>query len=43
MINAFNTLQFYSPNTLYGNSSFGAITRQGNFPRTIQVGLRFIW
>jgi len=42
-INAFNTPQFGSPNTQFGNPAFGAVTRQRNFPRIVQLGLRFLW
>ncbi len=40
-INAFNTPLFEAPNNFFGNSNFGKITRQANFPRFIQFGLRF--
>lgn len=40
-MNAFNTPLFRSPNTAYGNAAFGRITSQANFPRLIQLGLRF--
>ena len=42
-INAFNTPQFGSPNTQFGQSSFGVVSQQRNFPRIVQLGLRFIW
>ena len=42
-INAFNTPQFQSPNIQVGGSRFGTISQQRNFPRLIQLGLRFIW
>lgn len=40
-LNAFNTPLFRSPNTAFGNASFGRITSQANFPRLIQLGLRW--
>lgn len=39
-LNAFNTPLFRSPNAVFGNSQFGRITSQANFPRMIQLGLR---
>jgi hypothetical protein len=39
-LNAFNTPYFRSPNTSFGNSNFGKVLTQGNFPRFIQLGLR---
>jgi trimeric autotransporter adhesin len=39
-LNAFNTPYFRSPNTSFGNSNFGKVLSQGNFPRFIQLGLR---
>ena len=39
-LNAFNTPYFRSPNTSFGNSNFGRVLSQGNFPRFIQLGLR---
>src|SRR5216684_5915249 len=39
-LNAFNTPYFRSPNTSFGNSNFGKILSQGNFPRFVQLGLR---
>ena len=42
-LNAFNTPAFEAPNALFGNPNFGKITRQANFPRFVQLGLRFIW
>jgi hypothetical protein len=39
-LNAFNTPQFRSPNTAWGNTNFGYITQQANFPRYIQLGGR---
>ncbi len=39
-LNAFNTPQFRAPNTAAGNSNFGAITQQANFPRYLQLGGR---
>ncbi|MEZ5356471.1 MAG: TonB-dependent receptor [Bryobacteraceae bacterium] len=40
-LNAFNTPQFRSPNTTFGNANFGRVTSQANFPRLIQLGVRF--
>ncbi|MDQ6707907.1 MAG: TonB-dependent receptor, partial [Acidobacteriota bacterium] len=40
-LNAFNTPQFRGPNTAFGNSNFGKITQQANFPRYLQLGARF--
>lgn len=42
-LNAFNTPLFRSPNTVFGNSQFGRITSQANFPRMIQLGLRIFF
>lgn len=39
-LNAMNTPLFRSPNTAFGNSAFGRITQQANFPRMIQLGMR---
>jgi hypothetical protein len=39
-LNALNTPQFRAPNTAVGNSNFGAITQQANFPRYLQLGGR---
>lgn len=39
-LNAFNTPQFATPNTSYGNKNFGAITATKNFPRYIALGGR---
>jgi hypothetical protein len=39
-LNAFNTPQFRGPNTAFGNSNFGKITQQANFPRYLQLGGR---
>jgi len=40
-LNAFNTPLFRSPNTAFGNANFGKITQQANYPRLIQLGIRF--
>jgi hypothetical protein len=40
-LNFTNTPLFYGPNTTFGNPQFGKITTQANFPRLIQLGLRF--
>lgn len=42
-INFTNTPQFRSVNTNLSSGGFGTISRQGNFPRIVQLGLRFIW
>jgi hypothetical protein len=39
-LNAMNTPLFRAPNVTFGNSSFGRITSQANFPRMMQLGLR---
>jgi hypothetical protein len=39
-LNAMNTPYFRAPNTAFGNSAFGKITSQANFPRFIQLGFR---
>jgi trimeric autotransporter adhesin len=39
--NLTNTPYFYGPNTQWGSSNFGKITSQANFPRVIQLGVRF--
>jgi len=40
-LNTFNTPLFRGPNTQVGGSSFGKITQQANYPRYIQLGVRF--
>ena len=40
-LNVANTPQFYGPNTTYTSPSFGLITSQANYPRLIQLGVRF--
>ncbi len=42
-LNAFNTPRFSGPNTSVTSTSFGRITSQGNAPRQIQFGLKFLW
>jgi|HigsolmetaAR201D_1030396.scaffolds.fasta_scaffold05981_2 hypothetical protein len=42
-LNAMNTPLFRSPNTAWGNSQFGRITSQANFPRMIQLGARLFF
>ena len=39
--NVTNTPVFYGPNTQLGTATFGQITSQANFPRVIQLGVRF--
>jgi hypothetical protein len=41
--NAFNTVQFGSPNTTVTSNTVGVITSQANAPRQIQFGLKFLW
>jgi hypothetical protein len=41
VFNLTNTPQFYGPSTQFGSTSFGKITSQANFPRVIQLGVRF--
>ena len=41
VFNLTNTPQFYGPNTQFGSSTLGKITTQANFPRVIQLGVRF--
>jgi hypothetical protein len=42
-LNSFNSPLFANPNTQYipGNTSFGQLTYQANFPRLLQLGVRF--
>ena len=40
-LNVANTPQFYGPNTTFTSPSFGLITSQANYPRLIQLGVRF--
>lgn len=40
-LNVTNTPQFYGPNTTFTNASFGVITSQANYPRLVQLGVRF--
>ncbi|MBI4908997.1 MAG: TonB-dependent receptor [Acidobacteria bacterium] len=40
-LNVTNTPTFYGPNTSFTNPSFGIITSQANYPRLIQLGVRF--
>lgn len=42
-LNTMNTPLFRSPETRVGNSNFGKITSQANFPRMLQMGLRFFF
>ena len=42
-LNAFNHPLFNGPASAFGNANFGNITQQGNFPRYIQLGLRFMF
>jgi hypothetical protein len=40
-LNVTNTPQFYGPNTTFTSAAFGLITSQANYPRLIQLGVRF--
>ena len=40
-LNAFNTPRFANPNTQLGAGNFGKVIYQANFPRQLQLGLRF--
>jgi hypothetical protein len=42
-LNAFNRVQFSSPNTSVTSSSFGVITGQANAPRQLQFGFKLLW
>lgn len=42
-INALNTPIFNGPETSLASANFGKITRQANFPRYIQLGVRFFF
>jgi hypothetical protein len=41
--NTFNRVQFGPPDTTINDSTFGQITWQQNSPRTLQLGLRFLY
>ena len=41
--NAVNHPVFAAPNTTATSTTFGQITAQGNLPRQIQLGARFVW
>ncbi|MEZ5356169.1 MAG: carboxypeptidase regulatory-like domain-containing protein [Bryobacteraceae bacterium] len=41
--NAANRVQFGNPNTSVTSGAFGVITSQGNAPRQVQFGLKFLW
>jgi hypothetical protein len=41
VFNLTNTPLFNSLNTTYGSASFGTITNQANYPRIVQLGVRF--
>ena len=43
VFNLTNTPLFDGLNTTYGNSAFGTITNQANYPRIVQLGLRFTY
>jgi hypothetical protein len=40
-LNIANTPTFYGPNTTFTSPQFGIITSQANYPRLIQMGVRF--
>jgi hypothetical protein len=40
-LNVTNTPTFYGPNTTFTSPQFGIITSQANYPRLIQMGVRF--
>ncbi len=40
-LNISNTPTFYGPNTTFTSPQFGLITSQANYPRLIQIGVRF--
>jgi hypothetical protein len=42
-LNAFNRVQFSSPNTSVTSSTFGVISGQANAPRQLQFGLKLLW
>jgi trimeric autotransporter adhesin len=42
-LNAMNTPLFRVPETRTGNANFGKVTSQANFPRMIQLGVRFFF
>lgn len=42
-LNTFNSPQFSNPNTQFGTAAFGKITYQANFPRLVQLGVRFFF
>jgi len=41
VFNLTNTPLFDALNTTFGNAAFGTITNQANYPRIVQLGLRF--
>ena len=43
MFNAFNHVQFASPDTVVTDTTFGQITSQNNTPRQIQFGLKLLF
>lgn len=42
-LNAMNTPLFRGPETRVGNANFGKVTSQANFPRMLQLGVRFFF
>ena len=43
VFNLTNTPLFDSLNTTFGSATFGQITNQANYPRIVQLGLRFTY
>jgi hypothetical protein len=41
--NLFNRVEFGTPDTNFGDSTFGVISSQVNIPRQIQFGMKFYW
>ena len=41
VFNLTNTPLFNALNTTFGSATFGQITNQANYPRIVQLGLRF--
>lgn len=42
-LNLFNSPLFANPDTQFGTANFGKLTYQANFPRQLQLGLRFFF
>ena len=43
VFNLTNTPLFDNLNTTFGSATFGQITNQANYPRIVQLGLRFTY